>query len=241
MDFSSLKSCTELRDVHITEAVQSSEAMSALLDRFVALAGPNKGAPVILAALARLGTTACDWIDGELRIELVAQGDRTKVICSSSIGGGFREKPFPEKVLAAPLAEFSRMISRVPKLIEPLVVKETESRIVLSVAADVRKTTVPPTVAIGDASLLSVPKIPAAPAPALAVRPKPAAATAPRPAAPAPPRPGAPGAAAAPAPPKPTPGPVPALALRPKPAAPALPVAPEEKKIVLRRRGQPPE
>lgn len=89
-----LRKCTELRDVHIVHAVSSSDAMEALLARFSEIAAPGKGAPIILAALARLGTTACDWIDGELRIELSGDTTQTKIAVSTSIGAGFREKLF---------------------------------------------------------------------------------------------------------------------------------------------------
>lgn len=154
----------ELRDAHIIAAVKSSGAMEALLDRFVELAGPNKGAPVLLAALARMGTAACEWVDGELRIELVSDGGATKISCSSSIGAGFSERIFRDKTLKVPFDEFPKMIARVPKLVEPLKVKQTEKRLVLSASSDVRKTTMPPPmVEIDESSLVQVPR-PAKPA-----------------------------------------------------------------------------
>jgi hypothetical protein len=160
VDYATLQKCTELRDVHITEAVTSSESMEALLARFAEIAAPGKGAPIILAALARLGTTACDWIDGELRIELTGDATQTRIAASSSIGAGFREKLFADTVLRVPLAEFSRGIQRAPRLIEPLLAKETGTRIVLTVTQEVRKTSLPPPmVQIDPNSLMVLPRM----------------------------------------------------------------------------------
>jgi hypothetical protein len=155
-----MKYCMELRDVHIAHAVTSSDAMEALLARFSEIAAPGKGAPIILAALARLGTTACHWIDGELRIEISGDATQSKISASTTLGGGFREKLFADTVLRVPLEEFSRGISRAPKLIQPLQVKETGKRIVLSVTQEVRRTSLPPPmVTIDPESLMAVPRL----------------------------------------------------------------------------------
>ncbi len=158
MDYSVLRHCTELRDVHIIEAVKSSEAMEALLARFVELAGPGRGAPVILAALARLGTTACDWIDGELRIEIAGDAVQTKIAVSSSLGAGFHEKCFADTVLEVPLEEFAHLLARAPKLIAPLQIAEKGARIVLMAPQEVRATSLPPPVVeISSACLICIP------------------------------------------------------------------------------------
>lgn len=150
----------ELRDVHITQAVASSEAMDALLTRFVAIAAPGKGGPIILAALARLGTIACPWLDGELRVEISGAATRSKISASTTLGGGFREKLFPDKVLDVPLEEFSRAIQRTPRLIKPLELKESGTRIVLSIAQEVRRTSLPPPmIQIDPESLMQLPKL----------------------------------------------------------------------------------
>jgi hypothetical protein len=172
----------ELRDVHIAHAVSSTEAMEALLARFAQIAQPGKGAAIILAALARLGTTACHWIDGELRIEISGDASQSKISASTTLGGGFREKLFADTVLRVPLEEFSRGISKAPKLIAPLQVKETGKRIVLSVTQEVRRTSLPPPmIMIDPESFMAMPKLvmpqdlePSAPAPA-PPRPDPAA------------------------------------------------------------------
>lgn len=146
--------------MHITHAVTSAETMEALLARFAEIAAPGKGAPIILAALARLGTTAGHWIDGELRIEISGDQTQTKISASTTLGGGFREKLFSDTMLRVPLAEFARGITRAPKLIVPLQVKQTGKLIVLSVSEEVRRTSLPPPmVTIDPESLMSVPKL----------------------------------------------------------------------------------
>lgn len=158
MDFSAMKQCMELRDVHITYAVSSSEAMGSLLARFAEIAAPGKGGPIILAALARLGTTACEWLDGELSIEISGDATQSRIAVSTTLGAGFREKLFADTIMRVPLEEFSRGIARAPKLIAPLQVKETGKRIVLSVTQEIRRTSLPPPmVEIDPASLMVVP------------------------------------------------------------------------------------
>lgn len=151
----------DLRDKHIRVAVSSSEAMRALLRRFEELAAPGKGAPILLAALARLGTTACDWIEGELRVEIFGDDHKTTVSVSTALGGGFREKLFPNVDLKVPFDEFSRGVSRAPKLIHPLQVKESKTRLVLTASSETRKTSVPPPMVAIDPScfLPDVPKL----------------------------------------------------------------------------------
>jgi hypothetical protein len=144
LDYGTLKQCSELRDTHIVHAVSSSEAMEALLARFTEIAAPGKGAPIILAALARLATTACDWIDGELRIEISGDDEKTKIAVSTSIGAGFREKLFSDTTLRVPFDEFARGVTRAAKLIAPLAIKQSAKLIVLSATQEIRRTSLPP-------------------------------------------------------------------------------------------------
>jgi hypothetical protein len=161
VDFSKLERCVDLKGDHIAAAVQSPAAIAALAKRFGEIAKPNSGGTLLLAALARLATKTIDWIDGELRIELVADGAKTKIVASSSIGGGFREALFPTVILDVPLAEFARTIEKSPKVIEPMKKSMTGSRIVLTASEEVRMTSLPPPmIQIDASSLLDVPKLP---------------------------------------------------------------------------------
>lgn len=159
MDFTSLGRCAELRERHIVAAAESSESMQALLERFEEIASPGAGAPVLFLALARLATTTCDWLEGELRIELSGDDAKTRISVSTTIGGGFREKAFRDAVLRVPLAEFNHAALSMPKLIEPLVLSESGRRIVLLASSAARKTSLPPPmVTIDPSSFVEIPK-----------------------------------------------------------------------------------
>lgn len=162
-DFSSLEQCKQLREVHIAEAAKSSDAMRALLKRFAEIAAPGKGAPVIVAALARLGTTACGWIDGELRVEISGDAAKTTIAVASSLGAGFHEKVFPDTTMPVPFEEFRRGVQRAPKLLDPLVVLRNDERLlVLAAAAEVRMSTAPPN-QIDPSSMFKLPAPPSTP------------------------------------------------------------------------------
>ncbi|WP_146655119.1 hypothetical protein [Labilithrix luteola] len=133
--------------------------MQALLERFEQIASPGAGAPVLFLALARLATTACDWLDGELRVELTGDDAKTRISVSTTIGGGFREKAFRDAVLGVPFAEFNHAALTMPKLIEPLVLSESGKRIVLVASSAARKTSLPPPmVTIDPSSFVEIPK-----------------------------------------------------------------------------------
>jgi hypothetical protein len=161
VDFGSLLTCLELSEEDIANAAASHETFAALLARFEQIAAPDEGASIILAALARLATTAeCDWCPGELRIEIQGDAKSTKISVSTSIGGGFREKLFRDTVLRVPFEELSRGVALGPKLIAPLVVKEHGNRIVLTATNELRRTSLPPPMITVDPScLVTVPRL----------------------------------------------------------------------------------
>src|SRR5580698_8078728 len=144
-----------LRDEHIEEAIESRTATKALLLRLAEVSSPDTGIAKVLLVYARMATTACDWIDGDLCVELVEEsaespsgsrgGRVTAIHTFTELGGGLRERLFPPMSFRAPLGEFSRSIARVPHMIAPLAVQSTAARrIRLSATELVRRTTVPP-------------------------------------------------------------------------------------------------
>jgi hypothetical protein len=162
-----IKRCLDVTDKDIAQAVETRESCKALLDQIAKVAAPNQGAPKLLLLLARMATTACDWVDGDLRIEMVGDGDVTVVETMSELGGGMKERVLPPFSMNVPLSEFVRAVERVPHMIAPLLTKAVSPRrVVFSASEEVRKTTVPPPrVEIGEASLYGAgaprpPKIP---------------------------------------------------------------------------------
>jgi hypothetical protein len=143
--FSHIERCLDLQEQDIVEAIASGDSTRALLARLAALSAPNTGCAKALLLYARMATTACAWIDGDLVIELVATGDTTVVEAATDLGGGLRERALPTLTLKAPLAEFARAISRVPHMIAPLSIQaQSPKRIVLTATASVRRTSMPP-------------------------------------------------------------------------------------------------
>ena len=92
-----------------------------------------------------MATTACDWIDGDLVIDLVAVGDTTRMEVGTELGGGMRERVLAPLVFQAPLEEFTRAIERVPHAIAPLRVgAKSAQRIALGATEVTRRTSMPP-------------------------------------------------------------------------------------------------
>jgi hypothetical protein len=137
--------CLELQESHIAAAIEARSSTRALLERLAEVSVPNSGAAKALLVYARLATTACDWIDGDLAVDLVEDGGGTVVETSTELGGGLRERLFPPLRFDAALEEFARAIARVPHMIAPLSMRSsTARRIRLSALEVVRRTTAPP-------------------------------------------------------------------------------------------------
>jgi hypothetical protein len=144
-EFQLIARCLELQEDHIAAAIEGRSSTRDLLERLAEVSTPNSGAAKALLVYARLATTACDWIDGDLGVDLVEDGGATLVETSTELGGGLRERLFPPLRFDAPLEEFARAIARVPHMIAPLTMRSsTARRIRLSALAVVRRTTAPP-------------------------------------------------------------------------------------------------
>ncbi|MCA9589174.1 MAG: hypothetical protein KC657_27880 [Myxococcales bacterium] len=139
-----LESCRDLTDADIDAAVASSETMGALLSLMERLAKPEQGAPKILSAIARIAASECVWMDGDLRVEIDGDAQRTSIAVLSELGAGFREAVFPRLKLDVPLEEFSRAIRLAPQLYAPLVQVKHPTRIVLVGAAASTGSLAPP-------------------------------------------------------------------------------------------------
>ena len=60
--------CLDLNEDHLAEALLGRAQTRALLERMASVSSPNTGAAKVLLVYARLATTACDWIDGDLGV-----------------------------------------------------------------------------------------------------------------------------------------------------------------------------
>jgi hypothetical protein len=143
--FAHIARCMDLRDHDVNVAIGSREATIALLTHLGAVCAPNTGAAKALLVFARMATSACSWIDGDLCIELLGDGGATVVETATQLGGGMRERLLPPMRFHAPVGEFARAIERVPHMVAPLFIRARSSQgISLSASDLVRRTTAPP-------------------------------------------------------------------------------------------------
>jgi len=144
-DLSHIKTCLDLQEQDVVEAVATRETTRTLLSHLSEVSAPNTGVAKVILVFARLATRACDWLDGDLAIELRADGDATTIEVSTDLGGGLRERVFAPLSFKAPLAEFTRAVDRVPHMIAPLSVQPKGARALLLAASQaVRLTSIPP-------------------------------------------------------------------------------------------------
>jgi len=144
----------DLPQREVEESMVWGDDIKELLEHMAAISRPNDGAPRVLIVFAEMATGGCDWLDGELRIELVDADDATVIECMTDLGGGFRERVFPPLVMKASIDEFRRATS-VPEMIAPLVVKTVRDRRIVLVAERVAEmpSMVAPAVQIGKDNL----------------------------------------------------------------------------------------
>ncbi len=149
------KRCVDLTPEQVTRALASSPAMRTLLEHLAKVARPKQGAAKILIPLARMASTECDWLDGGLTVEIVAEGgDQTCILVAIDLGVGIRELLFPRLYLEVPIDEIMRAIRESPELVFPLTSRiNSKGALVLQCGADVVGTIAPPSFAISEASL----------------------------------------------------------------------------------------
>jgi len=148
-------------DEDVAKAVETRDGAKAFFERVAKIAKPNEGAPKLLLLCARMATTACDWLDGELRVEIVGDGEVCVFELMTELGGGLRERALPSFTVGVPLSEFVRAVERVPRMIEPLLVKaKTERRLVFVSRPERAGRSLPPApVAIADEHIIELPKV----------------------------------------------------------------------------------
>lgn len=143
--YAHIKKCFELSDEDLLTAIESREGTIELLRHLADIASPNTGAAKVLVVFARMGTVACEWFDGDLRIDIKSDGASCTIEVTAELGMGMRERICPSLVYAVPLEEFTRAVERVPDRIRPLAVRtQTAKLLSLGVTEEVRHTSMPP-------------------------------------------------------------------------------------------------
>jgi hypothetical protein len=171
-----LRRCWDLTEAHLKEAAIAREAMARLLREMAAVARPDSGATKILLVLARLAKPSIDWLDGGLRVELDAAGEKTRFTIMEDLGGGVRELVFPRFVVDAPLSEFDRSLHLGPRAVAPLAItRESDEKLVLTNKKLKSSSLDPPSFELAEDCLRSTPpaKKSVAPPPKKSVAPPP--------------------------------------------------------------------
>lgn len=143
--FAHITRCLDLQERDLAEALGARDTTKELLEHLAAISSPNTGAAKALIVLSHMATTACTWIDGDLSIDLLADGDVTIVEVATDLGGGMRERVLSPMTFRVPINEFARAIERLPHVIAPLVIRtRSPRRVSLSATETLRRTTAPP-------------------------------------------------------------------------------------------------
>ncbi len=108
--------CIDLKRAHIEAGIVTKEDCGALLDHLAYIAEPSTGAPTMLLVFARMATTACVWLDGDLRIELRRDRETIWIDAMTELGGGMGERVFPSIAVHVPFDEFLGAVERLPRL-----------------------------------------------------------------------------------------------------------------------------
>lgn len=155
VDFGHLERADELTEADADDACTSREAFEALLAQLAQISAPSTGGASILIAFARLASTACEWVDGDLAIDLLDVDDHTEVHVMTDLGAGMRERLLTPVRLRMPLTELTDALAAKPSLAGALQVnRRSWKRLNLSVSQSVKRSTRPPR--ISDASLFAV-------------------------------------------------------------------------------------
>jgi hypothetical protein len=135
----------DLQERDIVLALRDRETTRELLAHLAGSSAPDSGSAKVLVAFARMATTACSWIDGDLSIDVAGDSETTVIEVATELGGGLRERIFAPMSFRVPIVEFARAIDRVPHMIVPLVIRaRSPRRILLSATEVLRRTTAPP-------------------------------------------------------------------------------------------------
>jgi hypothetical protein len=161
-DFSHLKRAKDVKREDIIAAAESRATCERFLDRLTAVAKPAEGGAVVLLLFSRIATVASEWLDGDLRIDLVADGAKTVLDVQSSLAEGLAERIFPRRTMNVPLLEFELAIARVPQMIMPLALVREPGKLRLTATHEVRSSTLPPSTDV-DALARAIPKAPRVP------------------------------------------------------------------------------
>ena len=113
--FGHIARASDLAPEDLDRAVVSQEAATGLLARLSVISAPRSGAAGILAFFPHLALA--EWLDAPLVVELLADGDETRVRVMIEIAAGLRERVLPTVMLRAPIEELTAALEQYPALL----------------------------------------------------------------------------------------------------------------------------
>ena len=166
MRFSHLEQCGQLAQPDLETAVTSRDDCAALLARMSEISARDTGAAAVLSVFAALASAACDWLDGDLVIEMIEDDEVAVVSVMTDLGGNMRESVFRPFSMNVPLEEIITAIDRTPTILGALKLRRISwRRIVLSANEELRRSTMPPRIGASEASSWMLDKLAAKPPP----------------------------------------------------------------------------
>ncbi|MGZ5967011.1 MAG: hypothetical protein ACXWP4_05040 [Polyangiales bacterium] len=141
-DYGKIKSCRDITEDQIAEAIESREDTRALLEHAAKIGTPRTGGARVLLLFARMASPSCDWLDGALRVEISSSNDKpdsSNIEAFAEIGAGLKERIFPVIAINVPIEEFVIAVKKFPKAIAPLAFFRPTPRRVVLTAGEVEK------------------------------------------------------------------------------------------------------
>src|ERR1700722_20810714 len=86
--WSHLARCLDLQEDDVARAIRSGASTRELLAHLAAISSPDTGVAKVMLVFARMATTACEWLEGGLRVGMTAEGNGTRVELTTDLGGG---------------------------------------------------------------------------------------------------------------------------------------------------------
>jgi hypothetical protein len=145
VSYARIKNCRDITEEDISTAIESREDTKALLDHASTIAAPRTGGARVLLLFARMATSACDWLDGALRVEIAGEGDDTTIETFADIGAGLKERVFPPIPMRVPIEEFVIAVKKFPKAVAPLSMSRPSPRKLVLGAGEAEKVERPST------------------------------------------------------------------------------------------------
>src|SRR5687767_11081411 len=118
------------RDLHT--AMLSQEACASVVARLAARTEQG----TLFAFLGRLATASCDWLDGDLAVELFGENEATRLRVLAELGGGVRERVLPPVVVNAPVEDLAFLAEKAGGVLGPLRMKRVSPRSFLLTPTD---------------------------------------------------------------------------------------------------------